>query len=178
VGDQNRVEKSHNSLTALNFPLKKNSKPNGMFKGKRISVMSTGIGPDNIDIVINELDALVNIDLETRKPKKKADFTKYYPNWNLRLLQADIPVDSFVMSKFGLGLDNMLRSYLIDEVSNLEMEDAFVKHTNWDVRKALCNCLFRKTRKNNRKRQNAQRNHCYCRWFYGPQGRISLKYSR
>jgi hypothetical protein len=85
VGDQNRVEKSHNSLTALNFPLKKNSKPNGMFKGKRISVMSTGIGPDNIDIVINELDALVNIDLETRKPKKKADFTKYYPNWNLRL---------------------------------------------------------------------------------------------
>jgi uridine phosphorylase len=50
-------------------------------------------------------------------------------------LQADIPVDSFVMSKFGLGLDNMLRSYLIDEVSNLEMEDAFVKHTNWDVRK-------------------------------------------
>jgi uridine phosphorylase len=50
-------------------------------------------------------------------------------------LQADIPVDSFVMSKFGLGLDNMLRSYLIDEVSNLEMEDAFVKHTNWDMRK-------------------------------------------
>jgi uridine phosphorylase len=87
-------------------------------------------------------------------------------------LQADIPVDSFVMSKFGLGLDNMLRSYLIDEVSNLEMEDAFVKHTNWDVRKTLCNCLFRKTRKNNRKRQNTQRNHCYCRWFYGPQGRI------
>jgi uridine phosphorylase len=61
--------KSHNSLTALNFPLKENSKPN-LFKGKRISVISTGIGPD-IDIVINELDALVNIDLETRKPKKR-----------------------------------------------------------------------------------------------------------
>jgi uridine phosphorylase len=76
---------------------------------------------------------MVNIDLETRKPKKR--FTKYYPNWNLRLFAADIPVDSFVMSKFGLGLDNMLRSYLIDEVSNLEMEDAFVKHTNWDVRR-------------------------------------------
>jgi uridine phosphorylase len=53
----------------LNFPLKENSKPN-RFKGKRISVISTGIGPD-IDIVINELDALVNIDLETRKPKKR-----------------------------------------------------------------------------------------------------------
>jgi uridine phosphorylase len=51
------------------------------------------------------------------------------------------------MSKFGLGLDNMLRSYLIDEVSNLEMEDAFVKHTNWDVRKGKPYVLFRKTRK-------------------------------
>jgi uridine phosphorylase len=50
-------------------------------------------------------------------------------------LQVDIPVDSFVMAKFGLGLDNMLRSYLIDEVSNIEMEDAFIKHTNWDVKK-------------------------------------------
>jgi uridine phosphorylase len=71
VGDQNRVEKSHNSLTALNFPLKEEFKTQtGLFKGKRISVISTGIGPDNIDIVINELDA-VNIDLETRKPKKR-----------------------------------------------------------------------------------------------------------
>jgi uridine phosphorylase len=61
VGDQNRVEKSHNFLIALNFPLKKNSKQTGLFKGKRISVMSTGIGPDNIDIVINELDALISI---------------------------------------------------------------------------------------------------------------------
>jgi uridine phosphorylase len=51
------------------------------------------------------------------------------------------------MSKFGLGLDNMLRSYLIDEVSNLEMEDAFVKHTNWDVRKGKPYVLFRKLEK-------------------------------
>jgi uridine phosphorylase len=70
---------------------------------------------------------LVNIDLETRN----ADY------FIIRIgtsgsLQTDIPVDSFVMSKF--GLDNMLRS-LIDEVSNLEMEDAFVKHTNWDVQR-------------------------------------------
>jgi uridine phosphorylase len=58
-------------LTALNFPQKREFKPKRLFKGKRISVMSTGIGPDNIDIVINELDALVNIDLETRRPKKR-----------------------------------------------------------------------------------------------------------
>jgi uridine phosphorylase len=71
VGDQNRRKKSHNFLTALNFPLKEIQNPNGTIQGKRISVMSTGIGPDNIDIVINELDALVNIDLETRRPKKR-----------------------------------------------------------------------------------------------------------
>jgi uridine phosphorylase len=58
-------------MTALNFPLKRIQNQTGLFKGKRISVISTGIGPDNIDIVINELDALVNIDLETRKPKKR-----------------------------------------------------------------------------------------------------------
>jgi uridine phosphorylase len=67
----------------------------------------------------------------------------------------------------------MLRSYLIDEVSNLEMEDAFVKHTNWDMRKGkpyviACSEKLEKIIE----RQNAQRNHCYCRWFYGPQGRI------
>jgi uridine phosphorylase len=86
-------------------------------------VISTGIGPDNIDIVINELDALVNIDLETRKPLTSLNIIQLEP----QSLQADIPVDSFVMSKFGL-VDNMLRSYLIDEVSNLEMEDAFVTY--------------------------------------------------
>jgi uridine phosphorylase len=70
-----------------------------------------------------------------RNPQTKETLTSL----NIRIgtsgsLQADIPVDSFVMSKFGLGLDKF-RSYLIDEVSNLEMEDAFVKHTNWDVQR-------------------------------------------
>jgi uridine phosphorylase len=83
-----------------------------------------------------------------------------------------------VLSKFGLGLDNMLRSYLIDEVSNLEMEDAFVKHTNWDVRKGkpyviACSEKLEKIIESDKN----TRNHCY-RWFYGPQGRILLKYSR
>jgi uridine phosphorylase len=88
------VEKSHNSLT-LNFPLKKRVQTQGLFKGKRISVISTGIGPDNI--VINELDALVNIDLETRKPLTSLNIIQLEPPVSL---QADIPVDSFVMSKF------------------------------------------------------------------------------
>jgi uridine phosphorylase len=69
LGDQNRVEKSHN-FDSIEFSTQKKKTQTGLFKGKRI-VMSTGIGPDNIDIVINELDALVNIDLETRRPKKR-----------------------------------------------------------------------------------------------------------
>jgi uridine phosphorylase len=81
----------------------------------------------------------VNIDLETRQPKENLTLNIIRIGTS-GSLQADIPVD-FVMSKFGLGLDNMLRPYLIDEVSNLEMEDAFVQHTNWDIkRKTICNC--------------------------------------
>ena len=137
VGDQNRVEKITQFFDSIEFSTQKREfkTQTGIFKGKRITVMSTGIGPDNIDIVINELDALVNIDLKTRQPKQNLTSLNIIRIGTSGSLQADIPVDSFVLSKFGLGLDNMLRSYLIDDVSNLEMEDAFVNHTNWDLRK-------------------------------------------
>ena len=100
-----------------------------------MTVMSTGIGPDNIDIVMNELDALVNIDLETRKPKQVLTSLNIIRIGTSGSLQADIPVDSFVMSTFGLGLDNMLRSYLIEEISNQKIENEFINHTNWDAKK-------------------------------------------
>lgn len=137
VGDQNRVEKITQYFDNIEFSTQKREfkTQTGLFKGKRITVLSTGIGPDNIDIVMNELDALVNIDLKTRLPKEKLSSLNIVRIGTSGSLQADIPVDSFVMSKFGLGLDNMLRSYLIDEISELKMEDAFIKHTNWDLRK-------------------------------------------
>lgn len=137
VGDQNRVEKITQFFDKIEFSTQKREfkTQTGIYKGKRITVMSTGIGPDNIDIVINELDALVNIDLETRQPKEELTSLNIIRIGTSGSLQEDIPVDSFVMSKFGLGLDNMLRSYLIDEVSNPEIEEAFIKHTNWDERK-------------------------------------------
>ena len=136
--------------------------------------MSTGIGPDNIDIVINELDALVNIDLETRQPKEKLTSLNIIRIGTSGSLQADIPVDSFVMSKFGLGLDNMLRSYLIDEVSNFEMEDAFVKHTNWDLRKGkpyviTCSDKLEKIIESDKMRKGIT---ATAGGFYGPQGRV------
>lgn len=137
VGDQNRVEKITQFFDSIEFSTQKREfkTQTGIFKGKRITVMSTGIGPDNIDIVMNELDALVNIDLKTRKPKENLTSLNIIRIGTSGSLQADIPVDSFVMSKFGLGLDNMLRSYLTDDISNIEMEDAFINHTNWDLKK-------------------------------------------
>jgi uridine phosphorylase len=137
VGDQNRVEKITQFFDSIEFSTQKREfkTQTGLFKGKRITVLSTGIGPDNIDIVMNELDALVNIDLVTRKPKETLTSLNIIRIGTSGSLQADIPVESFVMSTFGLGLDNMLRSYVIDEISNSKIEDAFIKHTNWDLRK-------------------------------------------
>ena len=137
VGDQNRVEKITQFFDRIEFSMQKREfkTQTGLYKGKRLTVMSTGIGPDNIDIVMNELDALVNIDLDTRKPKEALTSLNIIRIGTSGSLQADIPVDSFVMSKFGLGLDNMLRSYLVDEISFPAIENDFIAHTNWDERK-------------------------------------------
>jgi uridine phosphorylase len=137
VGDQNRVEKITKHFDSIEFTTQKREfkTQTGTYKGKRMTVMSTGIGPDNIDIVMNELDALVNVDLETRTVKKELTSLNIVRIGTSGSLQADIPCDSFVMSQYGLGLDNMLRSYLIDEISETEMEEAFIKHTNLDMRK-------------------------------------------
>lgn len=176
VGDQNRVEKITQFFDSIEFSIQKREfkTQTGLFKGKRITVMSTGIGPDNIDIVMNELDALVNIDLKTRTPKENLTSLNIIRIGTSGSLQADIPVDSFVMGKFGLGLDNMLRSYLIDEITEVEMEDAFIKHTNWDLRKGRpyiipCSEKLEKRMESNRIFKGITGT---AGGFYGPQGRV------
>ncbi|MFI0426556.1 MAG: nucleoside phosphorylase [Flavobacterium sp.] len=137
VGDQNRVEKITKHFDSIEFSTQKREfkTQTGTYKGKRITVMSSGIGPDNIDIVMNELDALVNVDLETRTVKNELTSLNIIRIGTSGSLQADIPCDSIVMSQYGLGLDNMLRSYLIDAISETDMEEAFIAQTNWDMRK-------------------------------------------
>jgi len=137
VGDQDRVEKITAHFDSIEFTTQKREfkTQTGMYKCKRMTVLSTGIGPDNIDIVINELDALVNIDLETRQPKTSLTALNIIRIGTSGSLQADIPVDSIVMSKYALGVDNMLRSYQVDKVTDADLEEAFVSHTNWDSRK-------------------------------------------
>jgi len=137
VGDQDRVEKVTAYFDSIEFTTQKREfkTQTGTYKGKRITVISTGIGPDNIDIVLNELDALVNIDFSTRKVKEKLTSLNIIRIGTSGSLQAIIPVDSIVLSQYAIGLDNMLRSYCIDEISNKEIENAFIEQTNWDLKK-------------------------------------------
>lgn len=176
VGDQNRVEKITQFFDNIEFSTQKREfkTQTGTFKGKRMTVMSTGIGPDNIDIVINELDALVNIDLETRQPKENLTALNIIRIGTSGSLQADIPTDSFVMSKYGMGLDNMLRSYLIDGVSDKNIEDAFIAHTNWDAKKGRpyvikCSEKLEKMIESDRMHKGIT---ATAGGFYGPQGRV------
>lgn len=176
VGDQNRVEKITKHFDSIEFTTQKREfkTQTGTYKGKRITVMSTGIGPDNIDIVMNELDALVNVDLETRTVKKELTSLNIVRIGTSGSLQADIPCDSFVMSQYGLGLDNMLRSYLIDQISETEMEEAFIKQTNWDLRKGRPYVIAGSTTLEKRLESNTifKGFTGTAGGFYGPQGRV------
>ena len=102
----------------------------GTIGGKRITCISTGIGPDNIDIVLNELDALVNIDFESRMIKKDLTSLNIMRIGTSGSLQADVPVDSFVAGTHGLGLDNLLNYYRLEHnEQEKEMLQSFVTHT-------------------------------------------------
>ena len=137
VGDQDRVNKVTQHFDSIEFTTQKREfkTTTGIYKNKRISVISTGIGPDNIDIVINELDALVNINLETREINKNHTQLNIVRIGTSGSLQKDIPIDSILLSSHALDINGMLRSYQVDEISHLDIENAFVKHTNWSPKK-------------------------------------------
>lgn len=107
----------------------------GTYKGKRISVMSTGMGPDNIEIVINELDALFNIDLKTKYEKTEKTVLNLIRIGTSGALQPEIPVvDSYVVSEWGIGLDGLAYFYEKGtEVIDNKLTDGFVKELNWDA---------------------------------------------
>ena len=138
VGDPNRVPRVSAYFDTIEFSTQKREfcTHTGTYKGKRLTALSTGIGPDNIDIVINELDALFNIDLHTRKPKEQLTSLNIVRFGISGSLQADIPVDSFVLSSHGLGMDNMLHAYKDAlNVREIAMEEAFMAHTQWNTDK-------------------------------------------
>ena len=176
VGDQDRVAKISKHFDAIEFETQKREfkTHTGTYKGKRLTVMSTGIGPDNIDIVMNELDALVNIDLETREVKKDLKSLNIIRVGTSGSLQGDVPVDSFVLSTHGLDLNGMLHFYQIEPICNPEIEDAFISHTNWHKDKARPVIIG-----NSKKLENLLDGPKVYKGvtataggFYGPQGRV------
>lgn len=135
VGDQGRVAK-----VSKHFDLIEHQRQNrefvthtGRIGNKRLSVMSTGIGCDNIDIVINEIDALVNIDLENRVIKEEKTSLNLIRLGTSGSLQKDIPVDSFMLSTHGLGFDGLLNYYADGrKVEDSELTEAFISQTDWN----------------------------------------------
>lgn len=139
VGDQGRVETISKHFDKIECKIQNREflTHTGTFNGKRITALSTGIGTDNIDIVINELDALVNIDLEKRVIKDKLSSLNIVRLGTSGALQADIPVDSFVMSEYAMGFDGLLNFYRVDNnIFTDEIAEAFIKHANYDSRLA------------------------------------------
>ena len=134
VGDPQRVDLITGYFGKIEFKAENREirTQTGYFGKKRITVMSTGMGTDNIDIVINELDALVNIDLETRTEKEQHSKLNIFRIGTSGALQPDIPLNSMVLSEYGLGLDGVMRFYKdFEKVEEKELGDAFVSHANW-----------------------------------------------
>ena len=146
----------------------------GYIGNKRISCVSTGIGPDNIDIVLNELDALVNIDFKTRFIKEELTCLNLIRFGTSGSLQMDIPVDSFVASTHGLGLDNLMHFYRMDNnEEEKQILHAFSTHTQLNSGKVspyinmASGSLLKHFTDNYHQGITVT-----CPGFYGPQGRI------
>ncbi len=139
VGDPGRVNLVSSFFDEIEFKISNREfvSHTGKYKSKRFTVLSTGIGTDNIDIVMNELDALVNIDLKTKLPKQQHKSLQLVRIGTSGALQKDIPVGSFLLSKKSIGFDGMLNFYADrDQVSDLEFENAFTKSVNWNKKLA------------------------------------------
>lgn len=176
VGDPDRIENITKHFDVIEFETQKREfkTQTGTYKGKRISVISTGIGVDNIDIVLNELDALVNINLETREVKDTLTSLNIIRIGTSGSLQKDIPVDAFVMSTQSLDLVGLLQAYNIEKHSNSVLENAFIKHTNWSAKKAypvVVNASDTLIKQFDSSRINKGIT-ATAGGFYGPQGRV------
>jgi len=133
VGDPDRVKEVSKYFDTIEFKTQHREfvTHTGTLGKKRLTVLSSGIGPDNIDIVMNELDACVNIDFETRTVKEQHTALSIIRFGTSGSLQADIPVDSLVASSHGIGLDNVLHYYQLQTTQHeKDLCAAFVKHTS------------------------------------------------
>lgn len=177
VGDPNRVERVSQHFDTIEHKASKREivTHTGTYKGTRITVISTGMGTDNIDIVFSELDALANIDLESGEIKDEFRKLSFIRLGTSGALQADIPVDSYVIGSHGLGLDGLLHYYKnSEEVMMPEVEDAFIQHVDWSPNKTRPylvegSSVLMKQLSSEKTKQGITATAC---GFYGPQGRF------
>ena len=175
VGDPARVEEISWYFDKVEFTIKNREfvTRTGYVKGKRITVLSTGIGTDNIDIVLHELDALVNIDLKRREVNNTLRSLEIIRIGTSGAIQPDIPVNSFSLSTYGMGLDNLLRFYMADNLLDKNLENAFISQTGWSIENVRpyfvkgCKTLIEKFRNGMTLGITAT-----APGFYGPQGRF------
>ncbi|ALJ04272.1 phosphorylase [Pseudalgibacter alginicilyticus] len=176
VGDPDRVHHITKHFNHIEFETQKREfkTQTGTYDNKRITVLSTGIGCDNIDIVLNELDALVNIDFETRTIKNNFKALKIIRIGTSGSLQSDIPVDSFLISRLAIEFSGLFHTYDSEKICNSHLEEAFIKHTNWHKFKAKPVFV-----KNSRLLESQfESNDTFkgitatANGFYGPQGRV------
>jgi uridine phosphorylase len=133
VGDQDRVSQISKHFDEITDKIQHREfvTHTGIYKGKKITALSTGIGCDNIDIVVNELDALVNIDFENRtinSEKKKLNLIRLGTSG---ALQSDIAVDSFLMSEYAIGFDGLAHFHENDTCIDKNMTNSFLQHSDW-----------------------------------------------
>jgi uridine phosphorylase len=134
VGDQFRVSEISKFFSKIDFKTQHREfiTHTGWFNGKRLTVLSTGIGTDNIDIVVNELDAAVNINPETRTLNPELRSLNIIRLGTSGALQADIPVNGIVVSSHGIGLDGLLNFYgAWKTINECHISDEFIKQTGW-----------------------------------------------
>ncbi len=133
VGDPGRVEKISNHFDKIVHRSQNREMVAhiGYLNQKHLMVLSTGMGTDNIDIVINELDALVNIDFNTRTIKEKHTSLNIIRLGTSGAIQADIPINSYAASTYGIGLDGLLKFYDSAAVVDEELSAEFIRQVNW-----------------------------------------------
>lgn len=176
VGDPDRVEQVTKHFDSIEFTMQKREfkTQTGSLNGKRITVLSTGIGTDNIDIVFNELDALVNIDFKIREIKKDLTSLEIIRIGTSGSIQKEIPIDSFVVSELAVGFDSLLHFYNSRQFQELEVAKALITHTDWYSAKSepyvvkADDTLIKKFSSNNTHSGFTATNV----GFYGPQGRV------
>lgn len=176
VGDPDRVDKVTQYFDTIEFSVRKREfhTQTGYYKGKRISVISTGIGTDNIDIVLNELDALVNIDFESRQVKKEHQSLDIIRIGTSGSIQDTIPVDSFVLSEVAVGFDSLLHFYKRNADVQNDFEEALSKQLELYPPKGLpyvssCSPALAEIFKDESLVKGITATNV---GFYGPQGRV------